>query len=79
MRSHRYSVDNARYCVLLAHNSQVLVVGLVILDSSRSLFDEGGWIAALTQVPRFLAVAPGADLGRETKVDPIVKTIFCPQ
>jgi hypothetical protein len=43
MRSHRYSVDNARYCVLLAHNSQVLVVGLVILDSSRSLFYEGGW------------------------------------
>ena len=39
------------------------VVGLVISDSSRSLFREGGNIPALTQVPRFLAVAPGADLG----------------
>ena len=56
--------DNARYCVLLARDSQVLVVGLVILDSSHSLFYEGGWIAALTQVSRFLAVASGEDLGR---------------
>ena len=56
--------DNTSYYVLLARGSQVFVVGLVILDSSQSLFCEGRWIAALTQVPRFLAVAPGADLGR---------------
>src|ERR1035438_9845436 len=55
--------DNSRYRLLLVGGSQAAIVGFVISDSSRALFREGAWISAVTQVPRFLAVAPGADLG----------------
>ena len=43
--------------------SQAAIVGFVISDSGRALFRKGAWISPVTQVPRFLAVAPGADLG----------------
>ena len=55
--------DNSRYRLLLAGGSQAAIVGLVISDSSRALVIEGALIAALAQVPRLFAVAPGANLG----------------
>src|ERR1017187_3916375 len=60
--------DNSRYSLLQVCCSQAAIVGFVISDSSRALFREGAWIAPVTQVPRFLAVAPGADLGSGNEV-----------
>src|ERR1017187_5683562 len=60
--------DNSRYRLLLVGCSQAAIVGFVISDSSSALVREGAWIAPVTQVPRFLAVAPGADLGSGNQV-----------
>src|SRR3954467_15309984 len=55
--------DNSRCRLLPACGSKVATVFAVIADSSRALFPVGARIAALTEMPRFLAIAPGADLG----------------
>src|ERR1035438_796613 len=60
--------DNSRYRLLLVGGSLAAIVGFVISDSSRALFREGAWIAPVTQVPRLLAVAPGADFGSGNEV-----------
>jgi hypothetical protein len=67
MRIRTQTSMTPRYCPLVG-GSQAAIVGFVISDSSRALFRKGAWMSAVTQVPRFLAVAPGADFGSGNEV-----------
>ena len=53
----------ASHRVLLAGRAQVVVVGFVVPEASRTLFSERRWTAPLAQMPCFTAIAPCPNLG----------------
>ncbi len=54
--------------VLPASGAQVPVVRLVVPESSRTLFGERRWTAALAELPCFPAIAPSSDFGSGNEV-----------